>query len=81
MFGKVMDARAVITNEFLEYEIWAMFAMGRNRIACPRFGFVLTNLESSDAIQTCNLCSCRYVTLRLDAYCVRSKPTRAGRVQ
>jgi hypothetical protein len=44
MFGKVMDARAVITSEFLEYEICAMFAMGRNRIACPRFGFVLTNL-------------------------------------
>ena len=31
-------------NEFLEYEICAMFAMGRNRIACPRFGFILTNL-------------------------------------
>jgi hypothetical protein len=28
----------------LEYEICAMFAMGRNRIACPRFGFILTNL-------------------------------------
>jgi hypothetical protein len=37
MFGKVMDPR-------LEYEICAMFAMGRNRIVCPRFGFVLTNL-------------------------------------
>jgi hypothetical protein len=24
--------------------ICAMFAMGRNRIACPRFGFILTNL-------------------------------------
>ncbi len=28
----------------LKYEICAMFAMGRNRIACPRFGFILTNL-------------------------------------
>jgi hypothetical protein len=44
MFGKVTGARAVITNEFLEYEICAMFAMDRNGIACPRFGFVLTNL-------------------------------------
>src|ERR1700682_3514033 len=43
MFGKVMDACAAITNEFLEYEICAMFAMGRNRIACPRFGFILTS--------------------------------------
>jgi hypothetical protein len=28
MFGKVMDARAAITNEFLEYEICAMFGHG-----------------------------------------------------
>jgi hypothetical protein len=33
------------------------------------------------AIQTCNLCSCRYVALRLDTHCVCSKPTRARRVQ
>jgi hypothetical protein len=38
MFGKVMDARAVITNEFLEYDICEMFAMGRNRIACRGLG-------------------------------------------
>ena len=44
MFGKVMDARAAITNAFLEYEICATFVMGRNRIACPRFGFILINL-------------------------------------
>jgi hypothetical protein len=36
MFGKVTNARAVITNKFLEYEICAMFAMGRNRTAWPR---------------------------------------------
>jgi hypothetical protein len=77
MFGKVMDARAAITSEFLEYEICTTFVMGRNRIACPRFGSILT-WESSDAIQTCNLCSCRSFALRLDTYCVCSKPTRAG---
>jgi hypothetical protein len=52
MFGKVMDACAAITNEFLEYEICAMFAMGRNRIACPRFGFILTNQLGSLLMQS-----------------------------
>jgi hypothetical protein len=52
MFGKVMDARAAITNGFLEYEICAMFAMGRNRVACPRFGFILTNQPGSPLMRS-----------------------------
>jgi hypothetical protein len=48
----------------------------RNRL--PKGLCSILTWESSDAIQTCNLCSCRYVTLRLDAYCVCSEPTRAG---
>jgi hypothetical protein len=47
MFAKVMVAYAPITNEFLEnefleYEICAMFATHWNSIACQGFGFILT---------------------------------------
>jgi hypothetical protein len=42
---------------------------------------ILQPRRSFDAIQTCNLCSCRYIALRLDAHCVSSNPNRARRVK
>jgi hypothetical protein len=44
MLGKLMEARAAVTNEFLEYEICAMFAFGPEQNRMPGFGFILTNL-------------------------------------
>ena len=43
----------------------------QNSIVCQKFGVHTVTLgDLLYAIQTCNLCSCRYVALRLDAHCV-----------